>query len=284
MAWDIYGTGHHNGTTAERYFVGFLNQGGHKIFPFDGEFIRAEHRGKTKTIVDAVILTSKGEVKFSIKYADKGLSKTSGTFLNTSSLITEMRMANNPIVWPLQKLLAIRDREIASIPNPNIRYSNRDEYEANYFLPLLSEACGNFPADLIYRFLKTSVTHLLECDYIVHIDGKENNYSCYRPEGHPVVHAINNNWKLDIKPQTHGKKSRNLIHIDENGQEFDYGLRFIVKHNNGVSDLFKMNSAARKEEKNKGGGSFVTTINQNPSSVPTIIQIIEDKGNLIRYP
>ena len=284
MAWDIYGNGHHDGITAERYFVDFLNKGGHQIFPFDGEFIRAEHRGGTGTIVDAVILTSEGEVTFSIKYAKEGLSKTSGTFLNTSRLITEMRKKNDPIVRPIQNLLEIRDREIASIPNPNIRYSKRDEYEAKYFLPLLSEAFGNFPADLIYYFLSVSVNHLLECDYIVHIDRKENNYSCYRPEVHPVVHAISNNWGLGLLPQKPGKKSRNLIHIDENGNEFDYGLRFIVKHNNGVSDFFKMSTRARKKNRNMGGGSFVTTINQNPTSVPRIIQIIEDQGNLIRYP
>ena len=284
MAWDIYGNGHHNGVSAEHAFVDFLNSGGHRIFPFDGEFIRAEHRGGTSTIVDAVILTSKGEVTFSLKYAKKGLKQTSWTFFNTSSVITEMRQANNPIVQPLQKLLEIRDREVALIPDVNERFSKRDEYNVKYFLPLCSEALANFPADLIHNILTTSVYHLLECDYIVHIDGIENNYSCYRPEHLPIVHAIKNNWKLDLKPQTPGKKSRNMIHIDENGNEFDYGLRFIVKHNNGCSDLFKMSTKARKVGKNIGGGSLVTTINQNPSSVPRIIQIIEDEGNLIQYP
>ena len=284
MAWDIYGNGHHNGITAEHAFVHFLNSGGHRIFSFNGEFIRAEHRGGTSTIVDAVILTSKGEVTFSLKYAKNGLKETSWTFFNTSSVITEMRQANNPIVQPLQKLLGIRDREVALIPDVNERFKKRDEYDVKYFLPLCSEALTNFPADLIYNFLTTSVNHLLECDYIVHIDGKENNYSCYRPENLPIVHAIKNDWKLDLKPQKPGKKSRNMIHIDKKGNEFDYGLRFIVKHNNGVSDLFKMSTKARKKKRNMGGGSFVTTINQNPSSVPRIIQIIEDQGNLIRYP
>ena len=284
MAWDIYGNGHHSGVRAEEAFVDFLNSGGHRVFPFDGEFIRAEHIGGTSTIVDAVILTSKGEVTFSLKYAKNGLKGTSWTFFNTSSVITEMRQANNPIVQPLQKLLEIRDREIDLIPDVNERYKKRDEYDVKYFLPLLSEALVNFPADLIHNILTTSVNHLLKCDYIVHIDGKENNYSCYRSEHLPIVHAIKNNWKLDLKPQKTGKKSRNMIHIDENGNEFDYGLRFIVKHNNGVSDLFKMSTKARKAGKNTGGGSLVTTINQNPSSVPRIIQIIEDEGNLIQYP
>ena len=101
-------------------------------------------------------------------------------------------------------------------------------------------------------------------------------------------------WPTPIKaPEDLGNESGKIFLIKkkrwweclkfwEKAEVFDPGLRLRVKHNNGVSDLFKQGGPAEGEEKNSGGGSFVATIQQDPGSVQTLLRRIEERGNLIK--
>ena len=75
--------------------------------------------------------------------------------------------------------------------------------------------------------------------------------------------------RVFIRP---GWRGASIVLITEYGQHISLGLRLRVKHNNGVSDLFKMGS--------QNSGSFVTTIQQDPGSVANILDAIESRGNL----
>ena len=98
-------------------------------------------------------------------------------------------------------------------------------------------------------------------------------------------------WKTPLKASGNlGKESGKIfLHKKKKWFEFwkkdeviDAGLQLRVKHNNGVSDLFKQGYPAEKQQKNAGGGAFVSTIQQNPGSVETLLDKIEEQGNLIK--
>ena len=72
--------------------------------------------------------------------------------------------------------------------------------------------------------------------------------------------------------------------ISPRRRTFDAGIRLRVKHNNGVSDLFKQGKAAQDKGKNAGGGSFVATFQQDSGSVEGLLKMIEKKGNLTTVP
>ena len=96
-------------------------------------------------------------------------------------------------------------------------------------------------------------------------------------------------WKTALKvPEDIGNESGKIFLVKKKkwfefwakDEVIDPGLRLRVKHNNGVSDLFKQGGIAERQNKNAGGGSFVATIQQDPGSVQTLLNTIEKSGGL----
>lgn len=275
MAYNNTGQGHRTAVADELRFSEWLNNGGHQFIDFGGDvFERATNRGGTTTIEDVVAhLRSGGEVKFSCKLASGGLDSHSHTYKNTSSVITRLKRERSSIVAPILQLEEYRDAEVARVPSVEERRRNRDEYACR-----MTSACEQtrnlLSPEIITAIFAESMAKSLEADWVVLSDMVARQYLWYRPEDHPAIGAIEGGYSVRLACRP-GSESASVLLVRD-GQELSLGLRLRVKHNNGVSDLFRMGT--------QNNGSFVTTIQQDPGSVPRIIDIIEANGKLFRAP
>ena len=88
-------------------------------------------------------------------------------------------------------------------------------------------------------------------------------------------------WPTPVKrPQDIGNESGKIFLI-KSDKCIDLGLRLRVKHNNGVSDLFKQGGPAEKNKKNRGGFTFVSTIQQDTGTVYRLLKMIDGDKNLL---
>ena len=273
MAYDQTGKGHRTAIEDEGRFAKWLNSGGHKHFDWGNRvFIKARTQGGTQHTEDVVVITKpEGQIKFSCKYAGGGINNHSHTYKNTSRIITRLKRGGSPIVQPIIGLEEFRDVEVLRIPNPVARRVNRDTY-SSMMRAACSETRDNLTTELVTEIFTESMKHSLEMDYVVIFDGVTERYYWYRPKHHPAISALNEGCDIALVPKKKGSESASIVLIDEYGQHIDLGLRLRVKHNNGVSDLFKMGR--------QNSGSFVTTIQQDPGSVVKILDAIYSQGNL----
>jgi len=272
MAYDNTGRGHHTAIEDEARFSNWLNEVGHKQFNWgDASFIVAKTQGGTQKTEDVVVETSGEPVLFSCKLARGGIGKHSHTYKNTSKLITNLKKNQHPCVQPIIDLEEFRDREVSRIPDPLIRRQNRDVYAE-----MMREACSqtllNLPSHVISELFEISMKHALEMDYMVIYDQPSGCYYWWKPEDHPAIAALKGGWDVNLIQKTEGSESANILLSGPGGEIEDLRLRLRVKHNNGVSDLFKMGS--------QNTGSFVTTIQQDPGSVRAILEIMDKQGKL----
>ena len=274
VAYDQTGKGHRTALKDEGRFAEWLNSGGHKHFDWGSpDFVKAHTQGGTQHTEDVVVITTGGQINFSCKYAGGGINNHSHTYKNTSRIITQLKRSGSPIVQPIIKLEEFRDAEVLRIPNPVARRANRDTY-SSMMRAACSETRDNLTTELVTEIFTGSMKHSLEMDYVVIYDGVTEEYNWYKPEHHPAISALNEGCEIALVPKAKGSESASIVLITEYGQQIGLGLRLRVKHNNGVSDLFKMGS--------QNSGSFVTTIQQDPGSVASILDAIKSQGNLGR--
>jgi len=271
MAYDITGKGHHTSIEDEARFSDWLNSGAHQHFDFTGIFKSAHTVGGTQNTEDVVVKTDAGEVRFSCKLAGGGIASHSHTYLNTSKLITELKRDGNSCVQPIIDLEDFRDEEVRKIPDSIKRRNNRDQY-AKMMRAACAETLLALPEDVIANFFRDSMQHALEMDWMVIFDQPMGRYYWWSPSHHPAIAAMEGGWDVRIIPKKSGSESANLLLVSPTGEEAELGLRLRVKHNNGVSDLFHMGT--------QNTGSFVTTIQQDPGSVPGILDLMRDQGHL----
>tara|TARA_B100002052_G_scaffold118984_2_gene109501 strand:+ start:2295 stop:3218 length:924 start_codon:yes stop_codon:yes gene_type:complete len=272
MAYDNTGKGHRTAIEDEARFSDWLNSGGHKKFDWGGaRFIVAKTVGGTQHTEDVVVETSDEKVNFSCKLARSGIDHHSHTYKNTSKLISKLKNEKHPCIQPILDLEAYRDQEVNRISDPNIRRSNRDQY-AQMMRSACSQTLLNLPSEVISELFEISMKHALAMDYMVIYDQPAGCYYWWKPEDHPAIAALNDSWDIQLIQKTEGSESANLLLLGPNGEIEDLKLRLRVKHNNGVSDLFRMGT--------QNSGSFVTTIQQDPGSVRSILEIMDKQGKL----
>lgn len=274
MPFDNTGKGHRTAIEDEKRFFEWLNAGGHRYFDWgEAKFTGARLEGGVTKVEDVVATTNKGEVKFSCKLARSGLERHSHTYLNTSKIITQLKKANDPCVGPIIALEAFRDGVVNSIPDVTMRKQNRATY-AEMMRQACSDTLAQLTDDIIGNIFRKSMEHTLSMDWIVVFDQPNQIYYWWKPESHPASEAARDtNWTVTLLPFIAGSESANLLLTSPDGsEERDLKLRLRVKTNNGVSDLFKMGSS--------NSCSFVTTIQQDPGSLPDIFEWMKEKNTL----
>ena len=278
MPFDNTGKGHRTAIEDEKRFFEWLNAGGHRHFDWgEAKFTGARLEGGTKKVEDVVATTSGGEVKFSCKLARGGLERHSHTYLNTSKIMTKLKRANDPCVAPILSLEAFRDGVVNSIPDITVRKQNRQTYSE-----MMRQACSDTLAllteDTIGDIFRTSMEHTLSMDWVVVFDQPNQMYYWWKPESHPASEAARDtNWTVSLSPSAGDSESANLLLTSPDGGDIrDLKLRLRVKTNNGVSDLFKMGSS--------NSCSFVTTIQQDPGSLPGVFEWMKKRKSLHHAP
>ena len=274
MPFDNTGKGHRTAIEDEKRFSEWLNAGGHRHFDWgEAKFIGARLEGGTKKVEDVVATTTHGEVKFSCKLARGGLGRHSHTYLNTSKIMTELKRANDPCVAPILSLEAFRDGVVSSIPDITVRKQNRQTY-AERMRRACSDTLALLTVNTIGDIFRKSMEHTLSMDWVVVFDQPNQMYYWWKPDSHPASEAArDSNWAVSLLPFAQGSESANLLLTSPAGDETrELKLRLRVKTNNGVSDLFKMGSS--------NSCAFVTTIQQDPGSLPDIFEWMKQRNCL----
>lgn len=284
MSYVCDGTSYNDSVDDETKFVDWLNRGGHKRLSFLDGFVTAEKKGGPKVVEDAIAtLSGDRTIRFSCKLAKKGIEKTSFTFFNSTKIITNIKAKGKflginktdlKVAFDFEKF---RDKELKDNP---VRADREQKVETTYrprMDQVSHELMGNFSTNrVLKKFINGIIEHYKDIDYFVHTDREKEKMYLYKPEHHPLFHYISEGyfpiaWKNLMKPQTKKSvnigllKSRNLKNLD---------LCFRLHYNNGVSAMFKCSDS-------NSNAYLCLKLQQNPGSLPGVINWIREQNNLI---